>query len=442
MLNHAATDPADPSLAPVPDTTPAAAAGSDLAKKSTRFALLLCTVGLAALVFRSPGIFLAPRMYGEEGMLYYASLQLPGTSMWTFVARGNYQFLVNLAAGIGQLLPAARVAYVTTAIGLLAFLAAMGLLGRLAAERGWRPWTACLAAAAIAWLPQGYEVYLNATNVQWVASLSVLLLVLLKVEEWTPAAQRWALGWLAVCAFSGVPAVTLAPLMVARAALTRSRPHIVMSGLLCLGAALQLTLALTSTHSGRYFELNPFLTVMGFFAQVIVGPLVGVRWVEPYIEIMFLSELPKLLVVLLAAGVVVAHVVLKGAAASQGGRQLAAFLCAAAVLSVLVNVLGGLGVQVTSWISGRYFLLAAVCWITLVCAAANSARPALRWAGTAVLALLVLVGGSEVLWGGWKDFMITGVPWQTMVEGCEGSRPCVVQTWPMDMGWQFRLFRP
>lgn len=407
-----------------------------------RYALLLCVVCLAALVFRSPGMLLAPRMWGEEGMLYFYSLQLPGNSMWTFVARGNYQFLANLAAGIGQVLPAARAAHVTTAIGLLTLLAAMALLGRLAAERGWRPWTACLAAAAIAWLPQGYEVYLNATNVQWVASFSVLLLVLVKVEDWTPVARRWAIGWLAVCAFSGVPAVTLAPLMVARAALTRSRPHLVMAALLCVGAALQLTLALTATHAERPFELNAFLASLGFIAQVVVGPLVGARWLEPYLAVMLLEGMAHLMVWLFAVGVVAAWLVLRGAVTSPAGRELVAFLCAAALLSVAVNIVGGMGVQVTSWGSGRYFILAAACWVLLACAAANGSRPLLRAVGIAALVALALVGASEVLWGQWKDYMLTGVPWQAMVEGCEGMRPCVVQTWPMDVGWQFQLLRP
>lgn len=436
-------NPVVPDTATIPSPPALAAATSGLrALTPARLAILLCVVFVAAMLFRSPGMLLAPRMWGEEATMYYAPLQVPGTSLWTHIVRGNFQFLVNLATGVGVFLPAAWVAHVTTAVGLFAALAAVALVGLLAAERGWRPWTACLAVAAIAWLPQGYEVYLNATNVQWVASVSVLLLAVLKVEDWTERARKWAYAWLAVCAISGVPAVTLAPIMLARGALSRSRPHLVMAAILCLGAALQLALVLTHPMQGRYFELNPFLAIMGFFAQVVVGPMVGVRWLEPYIAIMFHSEMAGLLVALVAVAVVAGWVVLKGAAASPGGRQLAGFLCAAAVLCVAVNVLGGLGVQVTSWISGRYFILAATCWVLLVCAAANSTRRFLRWAGVACLALLALVGASEVLWGEWKDFMLTGVSWQTMVEGCEGRRPCVVQTWPTDMGWQFTLYRP
>lgn len=407
-----------------------------------RHALLLCAVFLAAMLFRSPGLLLEPRMWGEEAALYYAQLQFPGNSLWTLVVRGNYQFLVNLAAGIGVLLPADKVAHATTYVGLVAALAAVALLGLLAAERGWRPWTTCVAAVAIAFLPQGYEVYLNSTNVQWVASVSVLLLALLNLQDWTPRARGWATAWLAVCAASGVPAVTLAPIMLARGVLSRSRPHLVMAALLALGALVQIAIILTHPVVGREFELDPFLTVVGLFAQGVVGPLVGVRWLELYLVYMFYTESAVMLMSLVGLAIVLGWVVVKGAVAGAGGRMFAGLLCATAVLSVIVNVIGGLGVQVTSWTSGRYFILAATCWVLLVCAAANSPRPVLRRVGIACLVLLAAAGAGEVLYGEWKQFMLNDVPWGKMVEGCEGARPCVVQAWPTGTGWQFNLFRP
>lgn len=433
-------NPALPEGASLPPA-PVAAAGRWVLTPA-RHALLLCAVFLLAMLFRSPGLLLEPRMWGEEGALYYAQLQLPGHSPWTLVVRGSYQVLVNLAAGIGLLLPAAKVAHATTYVGLLAALATVALLGLLAAERGWRPWTTCLAVAGIAFLPQGYAVYLNSTNVQWVASMSVLLLALLKLEDWTPRARGWAMAWLVVLAASGVPAVTLAPVMLARGVLTRSRPHLVMAAILGLGAVVQIGLILTHPVLGREFELDPFLTVLGVAAQAVVGPLVGARWAELYVAYMFLSESALLLVLLVAVAILLGWVMVKGAVAAPGGRLFVGLLGAAAVLSVVVNVFGGLGVQVTAWTSGRYFILAATCWVLLVCAAANGPRPALRRVGLVCLVLLAAAGAGEVLYGTWKDYMLNDVPWQRMVEGCEGKRPCVVQAWPSGAGWQFMLFRP
>lgn len=51
----------------------------------------------AALLWRSPGLLLTPRLWAEEGTLYFSALQGRGVgSAVTLVVRGYYQLLTNL----------------------------------------------------------------------------------------------------------------------------------------------------------------------------------------------------------------------------------------------------------------------------------------------------------------------------------------------------------
>ena len=425
----------------------ATSARASITLTPARYAALLCLVCLGTMFFRSPGLLLHPRLWCEEGIYYFAAMQLPQTSVWTYVFRGNYQFLVNLATGIASMLPAAYAAYVTTAVSLLTLLAAVALFGLLAHERAWSFATAAATVVAICLLPQGYEVYLTATNVHWVASVSVVLLTALRVEDWSRSAKVLGVAWMAVCAFSGIPAVVLTPVVLARAVLTRSRVHAVMAALLSVACAVQLTLVLTHPIlASREFVFDPLVFLEAFLAQGVVSPLLGVGLTDSYVAAMRNGALVPLLA-LSAMALALGWAFFKAIDATPRGRTLAIVLGASALLSASVNAWGSMGTLnhlVHPWENGRYLILAATCWLMVLCAAANSPLPLFRALAIACLASAVFFGLWEAVFGSWKDYLLAGgVPWMQMVDGCGLHRPCQVTVWPGGLhGWSFILVRP
>jgi hypothetical protein len=420
---------------------------SPLAESPAKFAALLCGVFMAALLFRSSSLLLNARMWGEEGSFYYATLQdMSGTSAWTLVVRGNYQLLMNMTAALAVRAPAAWAAYVTTGVALAVALVMVALIGRLAEERSWGVWPTCLAVVAAALLPQGYEIYLTTTNVQWLLSVSVLLLALLRLSEWPRWQKNLALAWTALCAVSGVPPVTLAPVVLFRGVADRSRVHLAMAALLTMGAMIQLAVILTHAHEGRAFALDPFITIVGFLVQAVVSPLFGVDPTEHYLTIMRSPEAPWwLLFGLIAFAIGVAWLALRAVIAAPGGRRLALTLVAAAVLTAVVNVLGSIGPQdhlVSSWRGGRYFILSAICWLLMLCAAASDSRKVVRLVAGTCLLLSVVSGAMETGSVGWNRFLLNGPSWSATVSACGGRRPCDVQVWPGGADWTFPLTRP
>jgi hypothetical protein len=408
-------------------------------------ALALAGVFLLALLARSAWLLTGGRLWAEEGTLYYAPLQDAGLGQAvTLVVRGNYQLLANLSAWLAGTVPALWAAHVTTGLALLTGFVVVTQLAQLSLERGWKPWTMLAGIVVLAWMPSGYEIYLTSTNIQWLCSVSVLLLVLLDPAAWGRRAKMGATAWAAACALTGVPPLTMAPLMLWRAWRSRSRPHLVWALLLVAGAAVQVAVILSHSHDDRSFRFDGYVTVLAFMSQVVFAPIMGVQGLQPLLDQAALVGAPAVIFSLLVLGAALLAAALRLAWIQEGARFVG-LLASASVLTVVVNTYAALGNQkefISAWSGGRYFFLAQVCWLLLLVAAANAPRTGYRAGAAALLALGIATGWHESRTGAWKEFIVSGPSWPMTVKDCQDRRPCQVPVWPMAMGWTFELRRP
>lgn len=185
--------------------------------KRIQRALVLTTLFVGLLLWRSPDLLIHPRLWAEEGRFYYNGLQ-NGASPLTLVIRGNYQIVTNLICYLATLVPAEWAAHITTYCSLLVALWCIVLFSRFSIESGWSLVRSATIVAILALLAHGYEVYLSSTNTQWLCALSLLFICL---GQWSTlrGPRRVPLyAWVAVCALSGVPSSVMAPVFLVRGA--------------------------------------------------------------------------------------------------------------------------------------------------------------------------------------------------------------------------------
>ena len=399
------------------------------------------------LFFRSPMLFLHPRFWAEEGSYYYAALQGRGFgSSFVLVVNGNFQLLTNWIAYCATLVPARFAAHVTTGLSLLVLGVFAGMVGLLSWQRRWPLPLAAVLLVNLALLPQGYELYLTGTNVQWICSACVLLLLLLDVSGWTRARLRLSYLLVIVAGLTGVCSVLLAPAFLLRKTVQPSAFHF-RCGLILSACALLHALVIASTpHPGRLVPSELFFLSFPLALQTVWSPLLGGGNVDTLLAWIFTGPWPRLGTALIYLGALALAVFsLWGATRSAKSKALPWFLAWAWLSVSVLNVLGSLGnpwALVSGWAGGRYFFLGAICFLLLLAFVASN-KPAAPSRGAVFLLALVMASAlTTVFRGGWIDPLIRGESWEAAVERCGDRRPCQVRIWPASLGgrqWSVEL---
>lgn len=382
------------------------------------------------LFWRSPALFLAPRVWAEEGHLYLARMIKCGPiDGLLLVVNGNYQFLTNLFVEIARLAPVRDFAVATTYLSLLLTLTAVGMVSAFLRARG-LPWIVSVVAAVLmALLPSGYEVYLTATNVQWVCSLAALMIGL---SEELPAAKPKAIvryAGLAACGLTGLPSCILGPVLLVLALRRRT----------AFGWAIFFTIAGTvaviAAHRGdvaRPFNLTP--GIVGPFAlHTIFTAFLPVSLVDALAE----AAQSRLLRVDVAMAGAAGLALIAWAAWDSLGAFLTLLLAGAAVGASFLNEIGALGTvsaMLSGWNGGRYFFLAGCCVAVLLAAGLASSNGARRATAAALVALALATGLPASRAEAWTGIFLAGPSVADQVDACPAETSCRVQEWPVGAG--------
>jgi hypothetical protein len=396
-------------------------------------------VFVLCLVVRSPDLFRHPRFWAEEGNLYFRAMRdLPLRRALGFVANGNYQFLTNLFVELAVLSPPRQAALPTTYLPLL--VAALGcfLLARLLVAAGCPALAVIVAAALFALQAGGYEVFLSATNVQWVCSVVTLLLALQEDVAASSAVAWGRYGLLAACGFTGTPSCMLLPLFVGLAWHRPSRYRFALAAILAVAVAVQSGVILT--HAGqvhRAFAVTPAIAIAFALQAVLDGALP--------IDAVSSVALPLHDKAAHWAGMA-AQVVLLGCAglgilATLGqdrlGQRRVAVLVAAALGIGLLNAfaaLGGVQDLVSGWAGARYFFLPTTCLIVLLAAGLGAGPRALRVVAGLLAAAALGNAAVSVVDAGWTGLFVSGPSVSAGVDRCHADGLCRVPVGPTGFG--------
>ena len=391
------------------------------------------------LLARSPDLFRHPRFWAEEGDLYYQAMRdLPPLQALAFVTNGNYQFLTNLFVECAVLAPPHQAAVPTTFLPLLLAAYAAALMARLLLSLGCSALSAMVACALFALQTAGYEVFLSATNVQWVCSVVALLLALQEDVDATSGAawRRYAL--LGACGLTGTPSCILLPLFFVLAWLRPNRYRLALTAVLAAAAAIQLGILLA--HAGqvhRMFEVTP-KTLVSFAMQTFLSAtlpvdglqLIGVElrdrgphWAGMAAQVGLFGFAGLAIVTLLAL--------------DRLGKALAVILSATALETGLVNAFGQLGRAddlLSSWGGARYFFAPSTCLILMLACGLSADAKRMRVAAGLLVAVILGNGALSRFDAGWSGLFMTGPSVSASVEHCRDVAVCRVPVAPDGFG--------
>lgn len=396
-------------------------------------------VFVCCLAWRSPALLTAPRFWAEEGGLYYAQLQnVAPLKGLVRVFNGNYQFLTDALVEAALQVPPRFAAQVTTYLSLAVATACCWMIAKLLLSRGCSLWAATAAAALFALQPGGYEVFLSATNVQWVASVLALLLA---ISDEVPAGSPRAVvryAALLACGLTGTPSCILLPLFLAGAVWRRSAFGWAMVAVLGSATAVQAGVVLAHrAELHRALSLSPHMLLpevfQVFYAQILPAHALDAlgRTVGAYNG---LGHATGLQVTALGVAGMAAVTVL---ASRRLGRFTAGLLHAGALLIPLVNEYGALATaddMLSGWAGGRYFFVGASCMLILMAACVDAATATGRMMGTALVGFALLNGAATAALAEWPRQYLEGPSVAAQVDAC-GTGWCRVTVWPTALHW-------
>jgi len=192
-----------------------------------------------------------------------------------YIHVGSIQILTNAIVYISTKVPTVFAPAVTTYCALLLNLIVVFQLAVFASVHYLGTTKGLLLVAAYTLLPATFEVFLNATNIQWITGVSILIYLTMPTD-WIE--RHWKLGaaWSFVCGLSGVPATILTPLFLLRALVERSLPIAFVATVLGLSTVIQLAiLAHFGGGATRSYLLEPSALFVPLLLQSVISPLLS-----------------------------------------------------------------------------------------------------------------------------------------------------------------------
>jgi hypothetical protein len=397
---------------------------------------------------KAPSLYMTPRMWSEEGNLYFGAIQSLGLiDSLTLVVRANIQFLTNAIVYLAAQVPLAWAAHVTTylSLGIAAFTAHLIVL--FCAAYGVRLSVCLLAVIIWALLPPTYEVFSTATNAQWVCSISILLICALPPHvlqtRYEPALYVWAIA----CGLTGVPSCIAAPGFFLRGIAERSRPHLIVGTILGLCALVQLAIIITHPIEGRSFSFAPSTLFLPGLLQTVIGPIMSAD-IADLIGVKIRSRDAGARIITAAtilASIWLIYLVTTLAWSPRRKGLVVVFLFLWALESVL-NTFGAFGRYpeglISGWGGARYYLFGCVCFLLLLLLGTSSHNRLGRRISGGLVCLMASVSIAQMIMSPWTRALTEGPSWADEVKRCVPGEPCMITVWPGGAEWTFEIRQP
>ncbi len=411
---------------------------------ANRFAMAVLFALLA--VIKMPIVTLHGRLWAEEGKVFLADMfnrGLPGALTYKYL--GTIQIPTALTMWVTAHLPRLYMpllpTYVAVAAALFVFLQMLDW-----AERHHVPPVATLALL-VAWffLPESFEIWATATNLQWINSVSMLFVLLIERERLARRLPAWS-AWALLCGLDGVPSCMLTPMFLYRGYAERSRPHAIVGIILGVCACLQLVLIAQGGTGERHFSVNLLDILPAVAVQTVIVPIFGTGLMDHLLDYIASLDWPWVItfrigLCALAVGIVAA--VLRLTANNRVHYREAWLIVAAWLLVSMLNAsssLDGANRLIAPTNGARYFFFGATALCLLVALACANARTARgRTLCLGILVVIAAFGIGARFFQGWPEYFLTGPDWQSQVASCPANGPCDIQIWPGDPQWKLTL---
>ena len=409
--------------------------------------ILLLVLFFIVLFLRSPSLFQNPRFWAEEGKFYYFSLQEGAFfDALKLIVRGNYQLLTNLIVFLAASVPAKYAAYVSTYLSLCVTAIYISFVALLSLQRNWSTALSCFIIIILALNPQGYEIYLTATNIQWVCSVSILIIFTLDVRGWRSLCVNYIYIFVLISGLTGVCSAMLAPIYLIRGYHLRSQFHLKAGLLLFFSGVFHLIIIYSNTHPERSFSTDIFTLTFPMILQSIWSPIFGAGVVDDALGLV--ANVKQAWIwggLVYVISLLLSIFIMQTARTDKEDKYLAPMLFLTWIYISMLNVFGSIGdpnALVSGWGGGRYFYLGSVCFVVLLGLAASNGKFVKSTISYLIIIVMLISGINQNYNATWKNWLISGKSWQETVKLCRELRPCEVEVWPGGDDWRFQLKRP
>lgn len=360
-----------------------------------------------------------PQFWAEDGAVFFLQARTLGAAAFLVPSAGYYHTALRVIAWLATKLDVslAPAAYVGAAGALTLYVAACTQSRRFPLAPS--PWY----ALAIVLMPDGYEVLLNLTNVQWILGCGLLIIVMLREPETNGQKLHDFIGVLLI-GLTGPFVVIFLPLFVWRALQRRSAFSYALACLAGAGALVQITAILGSHGAGETVKkaAELFLAVTGarVGGALFTGGLLDAA--TPWLAGAIVGAVLLIMIAWLALqrGPARAERVYLGHAFA-GLLGAALFRCR----DILPHLLdAGLG--------GRYFYPVQLIAVWLLLANAAAEKTWHRWSVTCLL-LVALVSNLPRL----REPALADLNWQLYAARIRDGEQVVVPVNPVD--WEFTV---
>jgi hypothetical protein len=389
---------------------------------------------------KSPGIFQQPRFWAEEGLWFFAPLQsMSPLEALTHPYLGSFPGLTNIAVYVSTLVPIQYAPSITTYFSL-AFTAVLALqIGLFAKDHGLSTYAGSALIVAWTFLPQNYEIWMTSTNLQWIAGVSMLMVLALSGSA-LDRHPRLYTAWTIVCGLSGVPATILAPAFLIRAFFDHRRALYFIAPTLTMCAVIQFWLVISGPSTARQFSISPTILFIPMLLQSVLSPLFSADFATA-IGNAIKTHYPQITAITL--GTAGASILIMAAslftALTTASRAIVFYIFGTWIFVSLVQTVGALYADpqdlLSGWIGGRYYLFGSSCLCMLLALGTTSPQTHLRIAAGALLTLICVTGISQRYTSRWPRTFLSGPSWQSQLNGCAKASACHLLTWPDGGAW-------
>lgn len=265
---------------------------------------------VALIVYRFPQIFYEPRMYAEEGTVFFTyAFNNPWHEMLYMPFLGYYSLLNNLIClAAAKLLPLEYAPWLTTYVSLFVYLLIFYLIlyGQSVLFDGFpRKAAACLA---ILFLADG-NIWINVISAHFYFSLIGFLILVQDVEN-LDVFKRWLYRILIFMAgLTGVLTCFLFPVFLIKSWRQKGRENKIHTGLLLLGCLVQGAVFLVYLHHDALGNRLGSSSFMGnlhvFYILNFLGPIFGYQVFEKYYRLITSDPSASLFIVAMSILLVV-----------------------------------------------------------------------------------------------------------------------------------------
>lgn len=375
-----------------------------------------------------PTLFSDPRFWAEEGSNYYTvALHKPFFEYVTsYVFRGNFQFLTNLATGLAAQVAPLHAPKVTSFLSMLIFAGVVLQFGYYLRENGVTFSVSMLAMLAWTASPLTIEIFATATNLQWVVAPSVAIICLSRLDSTSKASLAVMCLWIAICGLTGVPSLFLTPFFLIQAYLLRSRNHLILFAVLFACGLIQASVILNDELSERHLVLGMRLLLAPMMLKTISLPLLGVTWTDDIAS--SVKEGGALAFILLAGGCAI----FIGWLLHLNRYSWKAFLIIAIWASVsIIQTAGAIGpidsklMAISALAGARYCITGYFAVIVLLALSTRGAAQGF------IFSLLVLIAVQGLSGSFFETEKHAGMPsWSAELAKCHSGETCTVTIWP------------